>query len=215
LKCLGVDVGLGKGLDLVLLDSRRAVLAVERRLAHERLREVVLRLAPDAVAIDSPPRWASPAGARETERAVRRLGIQLYATPAPEKRSARGFHDWMAAGMAAFDSIADLYPLYDGGSPSRKAMEVFPHATAVVLAGALRPQGLNKHLWRRGVLERHGVDALSLRSPDLVDAALAALTGLLALEGRSCWLGLADEGVIVLPCLEAELPARFRREEAP
>src|SRR5687768_12497341 len=99
MKALGVDVGLRKGLDLVLLDEDRRVLDLAPKLPHERFREVVLDWAPDAVAIDSPPRWATPAGMRETERLVRRLGIQLYATPEEAKRSIKGFHDWMIAGM--------------------------------------------------------------------------------------------------------------------
>src|SRR3712207_2707151 len=75
---LGIDVGLRKGLDAVLLDAERRVMAAYRRLAHESLRDLVLSLEPDAVAIDSPPRWATPEGARQTEREMRRLGIQLY-----------------------------------------------------------------------------------------------------------------------------------------
>ena len=115
MKALGVDVGLRKGLDLVLLDEARG--RSSRWHAGCRMsdfRELVLEWAPDTVAIDSPPRWASPDAVRETERAVRRLGIQLYATPAEARRSLKGFHDWMIAGMDAFRAIEDRYPLFDG-----------------------------------------------------------------------------------------------------
>ena len=211
MRSLGVDVGLSKGLDLVLLDERREVIAFEARLAHASFRRVVLDWSPDIVAMDSPPRWAPPEGTRETERAVRRLGIQLYATPAEERRSLKGFHDWMIAGMEAFRAMEDLYPLFDGSSAGRHAMEVFPHATAVVLAGCLRPVEDVKHAWRRGVLAQRGVEDARLSSPDLIDAALASLTGLFFLEGEACWFGQPAEGVIVLPCLEADLPVRFAR----
>jgi predicted nuclease with RNAse H fold len=214
MKALGVDVGLRKGLDLVLLDEQRRVIDLAPKLPHERFRETVLAWAPDVVGIDSPPRWATPAGMRETERVVRRLGIQLYATPEEEKRSQKGFHDWMIAGMDAFRAIEDLYPLFEGGTASRHALEVFPHGAAVVLSGVLMPAADDKHQWRRGILAAQGVEDTRLRSPDLIDAALAALTGLYALEGCACWFGRPEEGVIVLPCLESSLPARFLRAAA-
>jgi predicted nuclease with RNAse H fold len=209
MNALGVDVGLRKGLDLVLLNDLRQVVDIKRRLPHEQFREVVLEWAPDVVAIDSPPRWASMEAVRATETAVRKLGIQLYVTPAEARRSVKGFHDWMIAGMDAFRAIEDRYELFTGEHMQQTAMEVFPHAAAVVLAGTLRPPLIEKHVWRRGVLTQRGIDQGSLVSPDLVDAALAALTGLYALEGNACWLGLPAEGVIVLPCIEAALPSRY------
>ena len=63
-------------------------------------------------------------------------------------------------------------------------MEVFPHATAVVLAGSLPPKGVSKRVWRERVLHAQGVRTDELTSIDRIDAALAALTGLLALEGK-------------------------------
>ncbi len=68
---------------------------------------------------------------------------------------------------------------------------------------------MKKRDWRWEALTAAGVDASSLRGPDQVDAALCALTGLLALEGRCCWAGSPAEGVIVLPCAASELPERL------
>jgi hypothetical protein len=94
------------------------------------------------------------------------------------------------------------------------AIEVFPHATAVVLAGCLPPRGVRTHAWRREVLAARGVDARGLRSADQVDAALAALTGRFALERRFSAPGDPREGQIVLPVVA--LPARpYRRGPAP
>jgi hypothetical protein len=53
--------------------------------------------------------------------------------------------------------------------------------------------------FRRRVLENCGIDTSSLATVDAVDAALAALTGILALEGNVSTVGDPDEGVILLP----------------
>jgi hypothetical protein len=74
---------------------------------------------------------------------------------------------------------------------------VYPHATALRLGGD--PSAGSKSVWRRAVLERAGVDTGALPSVDALDAALAALTGLLALEGQCEALGDDIDGVIVLP----------------
>jgi predicted nuclease with RNAse H fold len=212
LKALGVDVAVRKGLDLVLLDEQRRVVAVESRVFPDQLAAAVRALRPDVIAIDSPPRWA-PQGGRLTERALRGLNLQLYATPMEDKRSLKGFHDWMLVGISAFEAVAADYPLFDGTNARGQAMEVFPHASAVVLAGHTRPRDVDKTPWRRSILERSGVSG-TLVSPDQVDAALAALTGLRALEGNHCWFGLPEEGVIVLPCKAEELPKRFLPPDA-
>jgi predicted nuclease with RNAse H fold len=207
MKVLGVDVALSR-LDAVLLDDQRAVLSVHRNLSPDALRDLVQGLEPHLVAIDSPARWASPTG-RETEHVARKLNIQLYATPTLENLSPNGFHSWMLTGIAAFRAIADLYPLFDGGSYLRKAIEIFPHASAVVLAGHLKPHQKTKVAWRREVLHTSGISDPALSNLDLVDAALGGLTGLLALEGNACWFGTPSEGVIVLPCRAIDVPARY------
>ncbi len=60
------------------------------------------------------------------------------------------------------------------------------------------------------MLASHGVDVDGLPTVDRIDAALAALTGVLALEGSASFLGDPAEGVVLVPV--AELPAaRLRR----
>lgn len=83
-----------------------------------------------------------------------------------------------------------------------RAAEVFPHATAVLLAGHL-PGGVSKVVFRRWVLRENGVDEACLPTLDRVDAALAALAGVLALTGGHSVVSDPDEGVILLP-----VPAR-------
>src|SRR5205085_12043550 len=57
LRALGVDVGVRRGLDAVLLDETLAPIEVHRRLAPEDLSTLAKELEPDVVAIDAPPAW--------------------------------------------------------------------------------------------------------------------------------------------------------------
>jgi predicted nuclease with RNAse H fold len=214
LRALGIDVGVRKGLDLVLLEEDRSVLETVRRVRVEDLATVVGDLGPDVVAIDSPPHWASSGRSRLTERELRLFGIQCFNTPSDRRLADHPFYEWMTVGFAAFRAIEASFPRYLGGSVKGTAIEVFPHASAVVLAGWLPPRGVKAHAWRRGVLRTHGVEVEALRGGDQVDAALAALTGLFALENRFSAPGHPGEGQIVVP--SSTLPAHpFRRGPAP
>jgi predicted nuclease with RNAse H fold len=213
-RSLGIDVGVRKGLDLVLLDETRTIVDTRRRTRPEDLPGLTADLQPDVVAIDGPPTWALSGRSRLTERELRWFGIQCFNTPSDTRMAEHPFFEWMTIGFAAFEAIADRYPRYRGGSVRGTAIEVFPHASAVVLAGCLPPKGVSPHAWRRWILRDRGVDAEALRSADQVDAALAALTGLLALERRFSAPGDPKEGQIVLPA--AALPGHpYRRGEAP
>lgn len=214
MRALGIDVGVRKGLDLVLLDEDRSVLDTARRVTPAELARVVGDLGPDVVAIDAPPAWASTGRSRLTERELRLFGIQSFNTPSDPRMAEHPFYEWMTVGFEVFRAIEASFPRYRAGSVKGTAIEVFPHATAVVLAGCLPPKGVTAHGWRRGVLGAHGVDARALRSADQVDAALAALTGQYALQRRFSAPGDPREGQIVLPA--ATLPAHpFRRAVLP
>ncbi|HYY07317.1 MAG TPA: DUF429 domain-containing protein, partial [Actinomycetota bacterium] len=113
---------------------------------------------------------------------------------------------WMETGFRVFRAAARAgFPRYSAGDPRGTALEVFPHASATVLSGCLAPKGTGKRRWRERVLRSQGVDTRELTSPDLVDAGLCALSGLLALEGKRFAPGDPKEGVIVLPVVT--LPA--------
>jgi predicted nuclease with RNAse H fold len=214
-RSLGIDVGVDKGLDLVLLDERRVPLQVR---SHVRVRDVtraIKDLRPDVIAIDSPPRWAATGRSRRTERELAALNIQSFNTPSAEHGAGNRFFDWMQVGFEVFTKAAEVgFPTYSAGSPKGKALEVFPHASAVVLAGALPPKDARKRAWREAVLRANGVRTDELGSPDRIDAALAALTGLLALDGKRFAPGDPNEGVIVVP--SNSLPATpYRHAAAP
>jgi predicted nuclease with RNAse H fold len=213
-RALGIDVAVDKGLDVVLLDERRVPLAVRSGVRTGEVEAILGELGPDVVAIDSPPRWAASGRSRRTERELAALNIQSFNTPSAAHGRGNRFFAWMEVGFEVFRRAAAAgYPTYAAGSPKRTAMEVFPHATAVVLAGALPPKGVAKKPWREGVLRAQGVRVDELTTMDRVDAALAALTGLLVLEGRRFAPGDPQEGVIVIPA--TSLPAHpYRRAAA-
>jgi predicted RNase H-like nuclease len=205
-RALGIDVAVRKGLDIVLLSGSSPV-ATYHGVRLEDVQPLIEESEADVVAIDSPPGWAGKGGSRQTEREIRLFGIQSYGTPTADRGDTHPFYEWMRVGFEVF-RIASLagFPRYRGGPAARTAIEVFPHASAVVLAGCLPPRGTRKAAWRASVLQARGVNVDPLRSLDQIDAALAALTGLRALAGRSCALGDPREGVIVLPA--RSLPAR-------
>jgi predicted nuclease with RNAse H fold len=205
-RSLGIDVGVGKGLDLVLMDERRVPLHVTSHVRVAEVGRLIGELGPDVVAIDSPPRWARSGRSRRTERELAAVNIQSFNTPSPDHGTGNRFFAWMEVGFRVFAQAADAgFTTYGGGNPRRHAIEVFPHATAVVLAGALPPKGARKAVWREGVLRAQGVRTDELGSHDRIDAALASLTGLLVLQGKRFAPGDPTEGVIVVP--SASLPA--------
>jgi predicted nuclease with RNAse H fold len=200
---VGVDIAEArKGLDFVALDDQRAIV---ERIARASVTDVVaaiLRIAPDVVCIDSPAAWAQAGKSRAAERALRPLGITAFSTPTDPGDHA--FYRWMRVGFAVFNNIAERYPYYRNGPIQSTALEVFPEASATLLTGTLCPKG-QKIPFRRAVLRAHDIDDTLLPSIDAVDAALAALTGLRALEGQFTALGEPAEGIIVVPV--APLPA--------
>lgn len=192
---LGVDVAEArKGLDVVALDAHRAVVASVGRATPADVAALVFELRPDVVCIDSPSGWSAPgARTRTAERALRALGITAFSTP--NDPGDHPFYRWMRCGFAVFEAVADTHPLCRGLPPHGTAAEVFPAGTAAILGG--RRTG-SKVAHRRGVLAAQGVTGL-LPNADRVDAALCALTGLHALEGRCIALGDPAEGVVLVP----------------
>lgn len=158
---------------------------------------LTLSLKPAIVCIDSPSGWSTSGPSRLAERELARIRIQSYRTgPDPGDHP---FYRWMRVGFQLFEGLAPAYPVYRGGDPTHRAAEVFPHATACLLAGHLRDPGIPKHSFRSQVLSRFEIDTTCLTTPDQIDAALAALTGLIAVDGGRCTVGDPDEGVILLP----------------
>ncbi len=104
--------------------------------------------------------------------------------------------------------------LYRGDAAVQgRAVEVFPHASAVTLRGRLPGRGVPKLTWRREALQQAGVEHEPLHTVDQLDAALAALTGIRCLQHRSCIVGVRGESVLALPV--PRLPTgRYKRDPA-
>jgi predicted nuclease with RNAse H fold len=213
-RALGIDVGVRRGLDLVVLEDT-TVATTHRRVALDALPDLLAAIDADVVAIDSPPGWARQGRSRRAERHLAWLGISAYAAPTADRGEGHRFYEWMRVGFEVFVAAAAAgFPRYREGDMRGTSIEVFPHASAVALTGCLPPRGLSKVVWRSSVLREEGIDPGQLRSPDQIDAALAAVTGLHALRGTATAVGDPDEGVIVLPT--AELPStRYPRRPEP
>jgi predicted nuclease with RNAse H fold len=202
---IGIDVAEArKGIDLVAIDRDRRVVASHGHLDLADLVGLVLdSIRPSMVCVDSPSGWSTSGGSRQAERELARLGISAFATG--QDPGDHPFYRWMRVGFAIFGLLAERYPLFYGQAPAGTAAEVFPNASAVLLARRQRASEESKQFFRRQVLHTYGVDEAILPTVDRVDAALGALTGLLALEGHWSTVGDPDEGVILLPV--AQLPA--------
>ncbi len=196
---MGIDVAIARGLDIVVLDDSHRVVFGPTTLRLADLADLIRRTEPHVIAIDSPPAWGSSGKSRPIERQLQALGINIFPTPAAE--FARDLHRWMETGFEVFKVAGDLgYPLHTGGASSaRISIEVFPHASAVMLRGSLASVGVAKSVWRRAALEAAGVDCSEMRTADHLDAALAALTGLRFLKGDFSVVGTPGEAVLILP----------------
>jgi len=196
---MGIDVAIARGLDVVVLNDSLQVVFGPETLRLADLPDLIRRTEPNVIAIDSPPSWALSGKSRPIERQLQALGINIFPTPAAE--FARDLHRWMETGFDVFKVASDLgYPLNTAAASfAPSAIEVSPHASAVVLRGSLAPVGVAKYFWRRSVLEAAGVACSEMRTTDHVDAALAALTGLRFLGGDFSVVGTPGEAVLVLP----------------
>ena len=198
---MGIDVGgARKGYHVVALDAARRFAGEPQQVPDAAaLGPLMAALRPDVIAIDAPCGW-SAAKSRLAERALARAGIRSFCTPSRERAAdVPGFYGWMFNGEAAFGVATRELPLFVGGSSvAGHTFEVFPNATAHRLRGP-QPKSVSKVAWRRALLRDAGVDEAALGNLDLVDAAICALTGLLALEGDFETFGQVGEGFLIAP----------------
>jgi predicted nuclease with RNAse H fold len=210
---VGVDVSVRRGLDVVLLDHSRCILDARSALDPAAFKALLAKWRPTAVAIDSPPGCGRQAGAssRRCERDLRAIGVNIFLTPSDPDRYARPFYDWIRVGERVYRAAENAgYPLQSEPTSVRnRSLEVFPHASDVFLRGGLPPAGTTKRVrtkraWRLATLHDNGVDTNRLSrnhvgqpTLDSIDAALAALTALFAVNGDFTVVGDASEWIVL------------------
>ncbi len=120
MRSLGIDVGVGKGLDLVLMDERRVPLRIAPRVRPTEAGRLIEELRPDVIAVDGPPGWALSGRSRRTERALAEFNIQAFNTPAADHGKGNVFYDWMEVSFRVFRIAAKLgFPQVCGREPGQ------------------------------------------------------------------------------------------------
>ena len=198
-----------------MLAEDRSVVALHAKAGLSEFRDVVEAQRPGVIAIDCSLSWARSGGSRSCERAVRALGINIFNTPTEAVGATHSFYGWIVEGLKALEcaidagySVATSAPIAPGS-----VIEAFPHATTVALLGSIPPTTKTtraKKALRASALHGAGVQIDADIRLDLLDAALAALTGLSALGGDAIAVGDPDEGAIFLPT--TGLPDRYVRD---
>lgn len=199
---VGLDVAVARGSDVVAIDDDLVARPIGRVHTGDEFRALLDDMGPRAVAIDSPPRWATPGRPRACERELTRRGISLFTTPDAAKGTASAFYAWMEVGFQMF-TAADAY------SP----LETFPHAIAVAIHGHLPRE--TKRASRLAALRSVGVEVAALRNIDQIDATLCAYTAWCWTRGQSVSVGDPEEGQITLPVtvLRDRYRYRYRKPE--
>ncbi len=133
--------------------ARRAARAGRRccrRSASSRSRDSIRELEPDVIAIDAPPAWAAEGRSRLTERILAERNIRTFATPTRARGKGNPFYDWMEVGLPGVPGRRSgrASRATRRANPAGTAMEVFPHASATVLARVPPAQGDRRR--RRG-----------------------------------------------------------------
>ncbi len=210
---MGIDVSANRGLDVVVMAADRTIVWARDRVEPEDVEAMLGECEPGVVGIDSPPGPGTEPGrrTRRCEQQLQEMGINIFSTPSDSDQYATAFYDWVRVGARTFEAAARAgYPRQEQADEVEfRALEVFPHATDVAIRGCLPPAGTSKRTttkraWRLESLRMAGVDPTGLcvntrrvETLDSIDAALAALTGLFALEGDFTAYGMAGDWVVL------------------
>ncbi len=189
MRVLGVDVGLKRSHYIVSCE-REVVEKGEMEVGSD-LDSVLPKV--DFAGIDAPLTLPKIGNLRECEKKLYKLGIRLFPS------GAEFFRPVALKGI----EIAQLLR-----KNSVEVFEVYPFATRKILGIAPNSKKNSRAGLERIKLElRRYIEFDDFESPDLVDAAIAALTVELHIEGKAEFIS-GDDGSILIPMLDRELPSK-------
>lgn len=187
---VGIDVGgIRKGYHAVLLSSGN----LEATFQHTEPTAIgawVNALNPVAIAIDAPCGWSQDSGSREAERSLQhhQTRIPCFCTPTRERAKQSRFYDWVFNGEKLYNTFRET---------EIEPIETYPHGIAQIILD-FNGEG-SKQEQRLHALKAVGISTHSLSSPDLIDAALCALTADATRTYSTISFGNPTEGHLVLP----------------
>jgi methylated-DNA-protein-cysteine methyltransferase-like protein len=207
---VGIDVSATRGFDIAALDDDRRLLLLAKARDLESAAVIARGLPSESViAADAPPAPSRGLVAgkhfRVAEEELHKLGVSLYPVPPADIEAS----SWMREGYALFEILAKAgFPaFFEGSARTGVSIEVYPHLTYRMLAGAARGKS-SKIEWSRAALRRRVAGTPKDATQDQLDAIAAALTAWYFAHDR--WVGYGDprEGVIFAPLADD-------RDEAP
>lgn len=199
----GIDVGsVKKGFHAVALQDGRYL---EQFCSHDAKAVAAWcrEIGATAIGVDAPCRWSVTGRARPAERELMKQRIWCFSTPTREAALAHPKRQfgWMLNGEQLYQELEKSHRLFDGSPcPSNEpfCFETFPHAIACALAGEIL-SAKRKATNRRALLLQAGVDIVTMKNIDTVDAALCALTAHRLLANQCVFYGEPETGFIVAP----------------
>lgn len=158
------------------------------------------------VGVDAPSGWSQgidgKLNSRAAERDINREGFRIFFTPERETGTKRKFSHWMLNGERLYAELVKHYPLYGGepSTPARCCFETYPYIAACGLANR-RMSAKNKNRDRREIIRSAGIEPVSLKNQDFVDAAICALVAYSVHIDYCTAYGDSQEGFILTPPL--------------
>jgi predicted nuclease with RNAse H fold len=195
----GVDVGgERKGFHVVISHDGQYFAHFQER-SPALVATKILSFQPQAIAIDSPCKFAHAGKARKSELDLIAYGIQCFTTPTIEQANQSQFYDWVFNGMRLYEAIG--YPLFAPNSAQKNiCFETFPNAIEKMLIGTEQRQQLaNKKQLRTLSLQKLGYQTKQLNNIDFIDAALCSISADHFVIQQYLAFGDNQDGFIIIP----------------
>lgn len=146
--------------------------------SEKEIEDLCVRERPDVVAVDAPLSLPKRGGLRKADASLIKRGFRLL-PPA-----LGGMKALTERGMCLANELR---------GKGMRVIEIHPRTSGIILFGKSTRKAWGRELEKCGLKLVRGV------SEHEIDAAIAALTGMLRLQGKTEEVGEAREGVIVIP----------------